>query len=151
MNGQSIRARTHPCSSLLIRGLRAPIRRVGRLILVPVCGLAVLLVPNLDGDGIHDRIEFQRGSRELARSGHLHSPHARLTRHLPKPGVRGVQTVPFDDSELNDSNRLLIAGSAPTRVSLILVGETPVLADTALPNFTFRRRPPRGPPTRLVS
>lgn len=151
MNGHSIRMRTHPCSSLLIRGLRAPIRRVRRLILVPVCGLAVLLVPNLDGDGIHDRIEFQRGSRDLARSGHPHSRHARLTLRLPTPGVWGVQTVPFDDSELNDSNRPLIAWSAQTRVRLILVGETPVLADRALPNFRFRRRPPRGPPTLLVS
>lgn len=211
MDGHRIRTRIH---SVLIH---APIRTVRRLMLATLCGAAALLMPNLvhaeslradlDGDGIHDQIEFGRGSREVAirlsatrrwqrlhaddlivrfvvtdldrdgdpdlvastrqsgfriwinkgrglfstRSSHLHSPRAELAVHLPRPGVRGVQTVRLDDSALNDSNRLLIARCAPARAGLILLGETPVLADTPVPNFTYRRRPPRGPPTLLVS
>jgi hypothetical protein len=211
LNGHSIRARIHPVL------IHAPIRTVRRLMLATLCGTAALLMPNLvhaaslradlDGDGIHDQIEFRRGSPEVAirlsatrrwqrlrandlivwfvvtdldrdgdpdlvastrqsgfhvwinkgrglfsaRSGHLHSPHAGLALHLPRPGVRPVQTVRLDDSALNDSSRLLIAWSAPARAPLIRLRETPVLADTPVPDFTYRRRPPRGPPTLLVS
>jgi hypothetical protein len=211
LNGHRIRARIRPVL------INVPILTVRRLILATLCGLATLLVPDLahadslradlDGDGIHDRIEYRRGSRELAirfsatrrwqrlqtndliirfvvtdvdrdgdpdlvvstgqsglrvwinkgrglfaaRSGHLHSRHARLARHPPRPGVRGVQTVRLDDSALNDSNRLLITWCAPARARLIVVGEAPVRADATLLDFTHRRRPPRGPPTLLVS
>jgi hypothetical protein len=211
LNGHIIRARMHPVV------IHASIVAVRRLILATLCGLGALLVPSfahadalgadLDGDGIHDRIEIRHGSRELAirssatrrwqrlpindqivrfvvtdvdrdgdpdlvantrqsgvrvwinkgrglfsaRSGRLHSRHPRLARHLPRPAVRGVQTVRLDDSALNDSNRLLILWGAPARADLLLIGEAPVLADAPLPNVTYQRRPPRGPPTLLVS
>jgi hypothetical protein len=211
LNGHISRARIHPVV------IHASIVAVRRLILATLCGLSALLVPtfahaddlgaDLDGDGIHDRMEFRHGSGELAirlsathrwqrldandlivrfvvtdvdrdgdpdlvahtrqsgfhvwinkgrglfaaRSGHLRARHARLALHRPTPGIRGVQTVRLDDSTLNDSTRLLIAWSAPTRAHLILVGETPILADAAFTHFTYRRRPPRGPPTLLVS
>ena len=158
-----------------------PVLAVRRLIFATLCALAALLLPNLaqadsrdsgdlivrfvvtdvDRDGDPDLVATTRHARLriwinhgrglfAAASGHFHSRHTRLVHH-PKPGFRGVQALRLDDSTLNDSNRLLIAGSAPAAAHLILVGETPVLTDTAFANLTCRRRPPRGPPTLLVS
>lgn len=154
---------------------------VRRLIFATLCALAALLLPSLaqadtrhtgdvivrfvvtdidrDGDPdlvattgharLHVWINHGRGLFAAA-SGRFHSGHTRLVHH-PKPGVRGVQPVRLDDSTLNDSNRLLIAGSAPATAHLVLVGETPDVADAPFTNLTCRRRPPRGPPPLLVS
>jgi hypothetical protein len=75
LNGHNIVPRVYPYSSVFIRNVDAPIVTVRRLILATLCALATLLVPNpapadslrakLDGDGIHDRIEFGRRSREF--------------------------------------------------------------------------------------
>jgi hypothetical protein len=75
LNGHSIPVRIPRCSSVLIDRVNTPILVICRLALTAVCTLAALLVPNpaqaeslkadLDGDGIHDRIELRSGSREL--------------------------------------------------------------------------------------
>ena len=203
--------------SLNAHNIRPILTMIRRLILTTLCGLAALLAPNLaqadslradlDGDGIHDRIEFRDGSRELAirfsatrrwqrlhandqivrfevadvdrdgdpdlvantrqfglqiwinkgrglfaaSSGHGRSRHARLALHPSRPGVQGVGTVRLDDSTLNDSNRLLIVGSAPARAPLAVAGETPILAEAAFSDSPYRRRLSRGPPALLVS
>jgi hypothetical protein len=158
-----------------------PVRAARRLTCATLCAVAALLLPNLakagslhtsdpivrfvvtdvDRDGDPDLVANARGSvlhvwinkeRRLfaSPSGRRHSRQTRLVHH-PKPLVRGVQAVRLDDSELNDSNRLLITWSAPVGARLIAVGETSTLPETALSNVTYRRRPPRGPPRLLVS
>jgi hypothetical protein len=115
---------------------------IRRLILAALCGLAALLVPSLaQADSLRADLD----------SGHGRLRHTRLALHHSRTGVYGVVTVRLDDSTLNDSNRLLIAGSAPARARLADVGETPILADAAFTGFPYRRRPPRGPPALLVS
>jgi hypothetical protein len=120
------------------------------------------VVTDVDRDGDPDLVASRRGSvlhvwinkgRGLfvSPSGRRQSPHGRLALHPPKPGVREVQAVRLDDSELNDSSRLLITWSASARARLIPVGETSTLAEAAFFDVTYRRRPPRGPPTPPVS
>jgi hypothetical protein len=119
-----------------------PIRTIRRLILATLCGLAALLVPSLaQADSL--RADLERG--------HGRSRHTRLALHDSRPGVYGVVTVRLDDSTLNDSNRLLIVGSAPARARLAVVGKTPVLAEAAFTEYPYRRRPSRGPPPLLAS
>jgi len=119
-----------------------PILTIRRLILATLCGLAALLVPNLA------QADSPRADLE---SGHGRSRHTRLALHPSRPVVYGVVTVALDDSSLNDSNRLLIVGSAPARARLAVVGETPILAEAAFTDLPYRRRPSRGPPTLLIS
>ncbi len=108
------------------------------------------LVANRGGSVLHVWINKGRGLF-VSPSARRHSRHGRLALHPPEPAVRGVQAVRLDDSELNDSNRLFITWSGPPRARLIPVGETSTLAEAVFFDVTYRRRPPRGPPTLLVS
>ena len=190
---------------------------VRRFILATLCGVAALLAPtlaaadsvraDLDGDGIRDRIEFGRGSCELAirfsatrrwqrlqshdlivrlvvadvdhdgdpdliattgqsglriwinkgrglfaaRSRHLSSRHARAALRPWNAGVHGVRVIRFDDSTLNDSNRLFIVWSVPTCARSVVGCEPLLFTDTARTTLASRRQAPRGPPSLLVS
>lgn len=100
--------------------------------------------------GLHVWINKGRGLFET-RSHHAAPRRTRLALHHSKPGVRNVRATRFDDSTLNDSNRLFVAKSAPARTHLVILGETSLSADTTLTMCSCRRRAPRGPPTLLVS
>jgi len=124
--------------------------------------IVTFVVTDVDRDGDPDLVANTRQSGLLVwinkgrglfstRSKHLRSRHPRLALHHPKPRVQAVQIVRLDDSTLNDSNRLLIVDWVPARARLVPVGDTAILTDSALTDFTSRRRPPRGPPARLVS
>jgi len=145
-------------------------RTARRLVLAAVCGLAALLTSSVaqagplradpDGDGLHDRIEFRRGFHEqtvrLSRTQRWQRFTSRdlivrLALHHSKPAVRSTHPARIDDSTLNDSNRLIVVKSALERTRLAVVGEMPAATGTWRGNYPCRQRPPRGPPSLLVS
>jgi hypothetical protein len=76
----------------------------------------------------------------------LNTRRLRLVTHGFGHSVRGVQSVRWDDSVLNDPTRLLIVWSAPPRAHLVAVCPAPAPTCVAVPNLTARRPTPRGPP-----
>jgi len=142
----------------------------GRLVLAAFCGLAALVTSSaaqadplradLDGDRVHDRIEFGRGFHQLnvrlsrtQRWQRFASRDliVRFALHHSKPAVRGTHPARADDSTLNDSNRLVVVKSALERTRLVVVGEMPAATGTWRGNYLPRQQPPRGPPSLLVS
>lgn len=116
------------------------------------------VVTDLDRDGDPDLITSSRRSglrvwinkgRGLftsSRSRQLKTPRFRLVTRRPRHSVRGVQSVRWDDSALNDPTRLLIVWSAPPRAHLVALCPTPAAACVAVPDLTADRPTPRGPP-----
>jgi len=192
--------------------VNTPIITVHRLLVAALCSVATLLIPNvahaeclradIDGDGLHDRIEASRrlsepvvrlptmprperltgnlsvkfvvtdidrdGDPDLVarsrrsglqvwinkgrglffnpRSRQLKTHRLRLVTHRFGHSVRGVQSVRWDDSVLNDPTRLFIVWSAPPRAHLVAVCPAPAAVCAAVPNLAAHRRTPRGPP-----
>jgi hypothetical protein len=120
------------------------------------------VIADVDHDGDPDLVASTRRSglriwinkgRGLfaARSRHVSSRHARAAVGPWRAGVHSVRTIRFDDSTLNDPNRLVIVWSVPACARSLVGCETLLFSDSARTTLTSRRRTPRGPPSLLVS
>jgi hypothetical protein len=108
------------------------------------------LVANTQRSGLRIWINKGRGLF-AARSRHVSSRRATIALGPWRAGVHGVRAIRFDDSTLNDFNRLVILCSVPACARCVVGCETPLFRDPALAAFMSRRRAPRGPPPFLVS
>lgn len=138
--------------------LAARLAAIGHWRRLPAGDLIVkFVVTDVDRDGDPDLIASSRRSglrvwinkgRGLfsSRSRQLKTPRLRLVTHRFGHSVRGVQSVRWDDSVLNDPTRLLIVWSAPPRAHLVAVCPAPAATSVAVPNLAAHRPTPRGPP-----
>ncbi|MFL6280272.1 MAG: FG-GAP repeat domain-containing protein [Vicinamibacterales bacterium] len=108
------------------------------------------LIANTRRSGLRIWINKGRGTF-AAQSRHVSSRHARAALGPWSAGVHGVRAIRFDDSTLNDPNRLVIVWSIPACARSLVACETPLFTGTSLTTLTCRRRTPRGPPSLLVS
>lgn len=104
------------------------------------------LVASTRKSGLRVWINRGRGLFFSPRSRQLKTRRFHLVTHRFGHSVRGVQSIRWDDSVLNDPTRLFIVWSAPPRAHLVAVCRAPAPACAAVPSLAGHRPTPRGPP-----
>jgi hypothetical protein len=103
------------------------------------------LVASTPGSGLRVWINKGRGLFS-SRSRQVKAHRLHLVTRRFGHSVRGVQSVRWDDSVLNDPTRLLIVWAAPPSAHLVAVCPAPAVVCAAAPTLAIHRRTPRGPP-----